>query len=277
MTEDYAKMIQNVYNQRFQPVYNYTLKAHSKNVFYYENEKTKQCVFAIRGMFPTNAEDIAAVTSLIANGLAHTTRYKKDLDFIKGYNTDQSKTLFVGHSLGGAICDQLIDDGIAKRAITFNPAVQPKDIRNNHNERYYNPNDFLYLLIGRYTSHHHVVGTNWSLPVPQFTIFSLWTFHRIQNFLPDYEPVEKQVDYKVQAVHLYKTHFKTIADATEWIHKHQYKPIHVDETPHEYRFRLLDPNIIKTGHYDVKTVTFKSDQKKHKGAEIGDIIVLYKE
>ena len=264
--EHYAKMIHNVYNQKKESVNGYTLKAHCKNVFYYENEKTNHCVFAIRGMSPTNAEDISAVSSLIHNDLANTTRYKRDLHFIKLYNHG-AQTIFIGHSLGGAICDQLLDDNIAKKAITFNPAVQPKDIRNNGNERYYNPNDFLYLLIGRYTSHHHVVGTNWSLPIPQFTLFSMWTFHRIQNFIPDYEPVEKPSEHKVQAVHLKKSQFKSIADATEWIRKHQYKPIHVDETPNEYRFRLLDPSIIKTNHYEVKEI---------KIGDLGYLVVLYK-
>ena len=278
--ESYAKMIHNVYNQKKESVNGYILKALSDTVFYYENEKTHECVFAIRGMRPTRSEDITAVTSLIHNGLANTTRYKRDLHFIKSYNhREPANTIFVGHSLSGAICDQLISDGIARKAITFNPAVQPKDIRNNGNTRYYNPNDFLYLLIGRYTSHHHVIGTNFSLPIPQFTVFSLWTFHRIQNFIPDYKPSEKleekASEHKVQAVHLYKSYFKSIADATEWIRKHQYKPIHVDETSNEYRFRLLDPAIIKTGHYDVKTVKFKSEHKKHE--EIGDLIVLYKE
>lgn len=271
MTEQYAKMIQNVYKQKFESVHNHTLKAHSKNVFYYENEKTKHCVFAIRGMIPTNAEDITAVSSLISNGLSHTTRYKRDLDFIKGYNYgDQSKTIFVGHSLGGAICDQLINDGIAHKCITFNPAVQPKDIRNNHNERYYNPNDFLYLLIGRYTSHHHVVGTDWPLPIPLKALFSVWTFHRIQNFLPDYEPMEsyeENKDYTIQAIHLKKTHFNSIADATAWIRRHKYKYIHVDQTPNEYRFRLLDPEIIKTNHYQVKEVQM---------GDIGYLVSLYK-
>ena len=266
--EYYAKMIQNVYNQKKESVNGYTLKAYCNTVFYYVNEKTKECVFAIRGMFTTHSEDISAAASLIYNGLANSTRYKRDLHFIKAYNYgEQSKTLFVGHSLSGAICDQLIDDNIAHKCISFNPAVQPKDIRNNGNTRYYNPNDFLYLLIGRYTSHHHVVGTNFSLPIPQFTVFSVWTFHRIQNFLPEYKSMEPDVDYKIQSVHLNKSQYSSIADATEWIRKHHYKFIHADETPNEYRFRLLDPSIIKTGHYDVKEI---------KIGDKGYLVSLYK-
>jgi hypothetical protein len=53
----------------------------------------------------------------------------------------------VGHSLGGAILDIFIKMGLIKRAVSYNPAIQPQDIRGQvANERIYSENDPLYNI-----------------------------------------------------------------------------------------------------------------------------------
>jgi hypothetical protein len=58
----------------------------------------------------------------------------------------------VGHSLGGAICDELLKAGLVRDAWSYNPAVSVGDFRtplNNH--RVYMDADPLYQLMGRNT------------------------------------------------------------------------------------------------------------------------------
>jgi len=58
--------------------------------------------------------------------------------------------------LGGAICDVLLADGIGERAITFNPATQPRYLRNKGNTRIYNEGDPLYNAFGWMASNKDV-------------------------------------------------------------------------------------------------------------------------
>ena len=275
METNYAKMIQNVYKQTKESVAGFTLKAVSNTVFYYEKPtKTgKDCVFAIRGMLPSNSTDISAVSTLLSNSLSSSARYKKDLHFITGYMNNSIhkggptfQPVFVGHSLGGAICDQLLADGVAKKCVTFNPAIQPKDLRNSHNQRYYNSNDFLYLLIGRYASNTHITQSplqfvNLNMP----NLFSLWTSHRLEQFIHGYESKQKTSDYVVQSVVLHKSAFESRTRATEWILQHKYKVGHVEETYDDYRFRQVSPDVAKAGH-EARNISL--------GA-VGHLVVLY--
>ena len=286
----YATMILCVYKQDKKSVAGYTLKGSTKNVFCYENEKNGKCIVAIRGIFPHNQEDIQACGHLITNTLSSSKRYKRDIHFIRSLQLDKSKTLFVGHSLGGAICDQLMNDGVASKCKTLNPAIQPMDVRNSNNTRYYTKGDFLYLLIGRYASHVHVLQNEFDFhegDVNYPIIFNLWTAHRIQRFIHDYTPelefqikekqehikeeldtehVELPDEHLVQSVVLHKSHFNK-DEAVEWIHNHEYKHDFVDETPNEYRFRQINPSIIKTGHYRVRNIPIGDE---------GFLVMLYK-
>jgi hypothetical protein len=260
-----AKLIQNVYKQTKTPVAGYEVKAHTDSAYFYQNA-SGDTIFAIRGM-KFESPDLKAVSLIISNSLKQSARYKRDLAFVSRYlPSDKSKLLFVGHSLGGAICDQMLYDGIATRAITINPAVMPRDLRNTGNERYYNPNDFLYLLIGRYASHIHVIGTKFDFTMATAnaqlpSVYSFWTHHAISKFVKDYTirlPFQKGEssheestrapsgkDYVVQSVVLHKEKFPTREDAIHWVARHGYKHTSVDETLHEYRFRQMDPDIFK--------------------------------
>ena len=276
-TSQVANLIQQVYRQTKADVAGYKVKAHSDTSYFYQNERGDS-IFAIRGM-KFESPDLHAVSTIIANALKSTPRYQRDLTFVTKNlkHTQEGKTLFIGHSLGGAIIDQMLQDGIAHKAITLNPAVMPKDLRNSGNERYYNPNDFLYLLIGRYASHIHVTGSrfdfafataNAQLP----SLFSFWTHHALSKFIKDYVPrlpfqqeEKKGDDYVVQSVVLNKSAFENRTRATEWILKHKYKVGHVDETHDEYRYRQVSPEVSRVGH-EARNISL---------GQVGHLVVLY--
>jgi len=285
-----AKMIQQVYKQTREDIAGYHVKAHTDSAYLYENDKGTQIV-AIRGM-KFEPPDIRAVSNIITNSLKSTPRYQRDLSFVSRHNVDP-KSLFVGHSLGGAICDQMLHDKLATHAITINPAVMPRDLHNSGNQRYYNPNDFLYLLIGRYASNIHVTGTKFDFALAITNahlpnLFSFWTSHALSKFIKDYTirlPFQKDGkthkehlgehvrapsgrDYIVQSVVLHKSKFATRQQATNWIVRHGYKHTGIDETLHEYRFRQIDPNVFKTGQFKPNTI---------KLGEYGFLIVGYED
>jgi len=286
--QKYAQMIENVYKGKRHGVEDYKLRDASEKVFMYQNTD-HHIIFAIRGMRIHNSQDRQAVLSLIHNDLKNTARYRQDSNFIKRNlekSPDAKDVLFLGHSLGGAICDQLLDDKIATKCITFNPAIQPKDLKNHGNQRYYNTNDFLYILIGRYASNIHIAHfsilsiTNLGLP----NLFSFWTSHKLSQFIEGYEPklpfqLEQQKQEKeqehtgqsfVQCVVLYKSAFENKMRATEWIVRHKYKHSKVSESPDEYRFQQLDPKIHHTGLFDKKEMKLTEN-----GKEIGYVVVMY--
>ena len=282
-------MIQQVYTQARKPVAGYEVVQHSDSVYLYKNGSNS--IFAVRGMKKESA-DIQAVSTIISNSLQSAPRFQRDLTFVSRHKAEAGSALFVGHSLGGAICDQFLRQGIATKAITINPAVMPRDLRNTGNSRYYNPNDFLYLLIGRYASNVHVIGTHWDFTYAYANgqlpnLFSFWTSHRLEGFIKDYKPklpfqltnvkaessdgttrAPSGKDYKVQSVVLHKSAFANVEQASHWLKRHGYKHTGIDETPDDYRFRQMDPAIFKTGRYSPSSIKLGNE---------GYLIVGYEE
>ena len=266
----YAELIEAVY-KRHCDVRHWDCVAESDTINIFRNKTTHKIVVAIRGIRPNNKEDLLACASLINNTLTSTERFRKDKAFILSHQLPYS--LVIGHSLGGAILDELLGQGIFSHGISYNPAVEPKYLNNHNNQRYYNPDDFLYMLIGRYASNVHLTkpfspplepGLN--LPY----IFRLWTAHRIQQFVKKDIAYNKEMldtSHLVQTVVLNKDVFHSLAEAKAWIQRHGYKHHSADETPNTYRFRQMDPAIIKTGHYRPKMV---------KMGEAGYMLVLYR-
>jgi len=81
-------------------------------------------------------------------------RYAEDSEAIKKiqqqYPHGEYEYYGVAHSLGGALMDEFLGDGLIDSGISYNPAVQPKELgRVNKNERIYNEGDPLYQLMGR--------------------------------------------------------------------------------------------------------------------------------
>lgn len=277
-TQTYAKAIKNTYEGK-EDLEGYKFIASNGNVSVYEKKGAR--LFAIRGMRPSDSSDRSACLSLITNGLSGSARYKKDKEFIKKHKTLGVKQILVGHSLGGAIIDQLIDDGMFTRGLSFNPAMQPKDIFKTGNRRLYNKDDFLYLLIGKYSGNHGLIDIDFNAFEGHwlYVLFKLWTAHKIEQFVEnktDEKPMEegtagtrkekkekpekKEKDYNpkehagsnqgiVQSVVILKEAFPDIDDARAWVRSKGYKVVKVDETPDTFRFRQIDPNIMRTGKY----------------------------
>lgn len=305
-TQTYAHAIKNVYQGK-EELPGYKFIASNGTVGVYQKKGAR--MFAIRGMRPSDSEDRSAVLSLLTNDLKDTARYKKDREFIKKHKVLGVKIITVGHSLGGAIIDQLIEDGIISRGLSFNPAIQPKDVFKTGNRRLYNKDDFLYLLIGRYSGNHGLIDVDFhAFEGHTFqTLFKLWTAHKIDQFVenktdekglpegtagtrkekkePESESDEedpkpkrkiahKKADPKpmdrgiVQSVIVKKEAYPDLEDARYWVKSQGYKVTKVDETPNTFRFRQIDPSIMRTDKY--------VDRMVHLG-HIGFLNVLYED
>lgn len=244
----------------------------------WKNDKAKTYAYAFRGL--QNAEDIKTVPTLITNNFSSTIRYRKDKAFTKKHQPPRGyRRVGFGHSLGGVVVDNLLADGLVDTGMTYNPAIELDKIHNSGNVRYYNRNDFLYKLIGQYASNvktlHNDIFSRISAGLDFFNIAKSYYEHKVEQFV-DKEEMEpetvKDIDnspksYIIQSVVLHKTAFPTLEKAKEWASLHKYKTTKHDETPNEYRFRQVSPNIFNTGHYEAKTVSLK---------DIGNLVVAYK-
>lgn len=119
-------------------------------------------IVAVRGT--ADNRDILTDITIAAQDLANRARYKEDLQFLRQFQVQyppgQYVYLLTGHSLGGAICDQLMKDGIGEQAITFNPAVQKDAYNSQNNKRIYQSEDPLYRMMGRYCRYNVEVREN---------------------------------------------------------------------------------------------------------------------
>ena len=117
---------------------------------------------AVRGTNKTDSLDWDANVSIPFNGLENATRFQEDEDQVKEWREYLSHEfqnvdllyIGVGHSLGGAICDNLLRDRLITTAITFNSAVEPKNLGMTHEgfdvKRIYAEGDPLYTLFGQF-------------------------------------------------------------------------------------------------------------------------------
>jgi hypothetical protein len=134
----------------------WTLVGATPTLAFYKHDNT--IVVGIRGTVGSLVgEDWRANYTIPFNGLASTNRFKKDLRDMTMFQTEYPKSQYdyygVGHSLGGALMDIFISDGFLKNGVSYNPAIQRKDLgRNIPNERIYDYNDPLYMLFGQNAS-----------------------------------------------------------------------------------------------------------------------------
>jgi hypothetical protein len=108
-------------------------------------------IVAVRGSKTT--EDWVLNNPLIAfNQLKSGTRFKADAATIRAFQQSYPKGQYqyygVGHSLGGALMDEFISEGLLDNGISFNPAVQSKDLGDTKNQRVYHEGDALYQTMG---------------------------------------------------------------------------------------------------------------------------------
>jgi hypothetical protein len=115
-------------------------------------------VVAIRGT--ADVQDMKAVLRIVNGTLYNSKRYKEDVSILLQIQQSYPKRLYnyfgVSHSLGGAILDQFLNDGLIIKGVSFNPAVEFKYLKNKNNMRIYHEDDPLYNTIGRFASNIEV-------------------------------------------------------------------------------------------------------------------------
>ena len=160
----------------------------------YQNGNT--LVVGIRGTKPTDTGDLSADASIAVGQLASSNRYKNDERTLKEFQSrfppSQYDYYGVGHSLGGAILDMFIKQGLVKNGVSYNPAVQPQDLSSNstQNERIYTSTDPLYQTLGRNLTVKPEVRQRevpWYEKLVSYvpwagSAFSLYKAHTLDNF-----------------------------------------------------------------------------------------------
>jgi hypothetical protein len=123
---------------------------HTPTLKFYMNGNT--IIVAIRGSKDSN-DWVDNNSRIPFNGLRSGSRYITDANTIRMIKQAYPNYEYYGvaHSLGGALLDLFLDDGLISRGLSYNPAVQTKDFNNtsSRNERIYHEGDPLYNTMGR--------------------------------------------------------------------------------------------------------------------------------
>jgi hypothetical protein len=144
----------------------WNLVAETPTLKLYENEHKHKCVVGIRGTKGSLiGTDWRANYSIPFNGIKNSSRYKQDAEQIRKWKAKfpSHKWYGVGHSLGGALLDAFIDDGLIDSGLSYNPAVQPQHSQSEKNVRIYKQGDPLYGFMGKYAKHNDVLPADNSL------------------------------------------------------------------------------------------------------------------
>jgi hypothetical protein len=130
--------------------------------------KGTNVIVAIRGT-KTN-EDVMTWSTIPLSTLETTSVYKKDKAELEQFQRSYSPTNYnyyaVGHSLSGAIIDEFLRAGLIKEGLSYNPAIQYKDINAGLlNRRIYYGTDPLYKLMGwwdKTSEHREIENRTWA-------------------------------------------------------------------------------------------------------------------
>jgi len=152
--------------------------------------KGSDAIVGVRGT--KSGEDVSTWPTVPLSTLNTTDLYKRNKKTVEDFRKRHPSLEYyaVGHSLGGAMIDSLIRDGLIKEAISYNPAIQYKDINAGlPNRRIYYGNDPLYRLMGwwdRKSEKKEPTDRSWvdflsSFSMPANVISSL-AAHKLKNF-----------------------------------------------------------------------------------------------
>jgi hypothetical protein len=128
---------------------------------FYRNGLT--IVVVIRGTRIFNARDHSGNFMISSNRINETERYKIDrIQLLRVQQSFPHRTTNnindngfsyygIGHSKGGALLDRFIEEGLIDAGISFNPAIEPKNLIDTTglNRRIYNENDKLNKWFGQ--------------------------------------------------------------------------------------------------------------------------------
>lgn len=171
-----ADMCDKSYNSSGREVDGYELLKQTNTLSFYKKNDTIFIVF--RGTNVKDYGDLVADLSIALNNLDKSARYKADYEEIKKFQQEYPPSKYyyigVGHSLGGALVDEFINNGMLKEGLSFNPAVQKKDYnKDNKHRRIYLSNDPLYKIVGSFSKYHEVRKKD----------LDIGASHSISNFL----------------------------------------------------------------------------------------------
>jgi len=180
------------------------MKADAGISIYNYDAKKVYMVVAIRGTDKTDSADWYADSLIVYESLKDSGRYKHDkqvlVDFQKEYPQTEYEYYGVGHSLGGAILDQFIDDKLVYGGISFNSAIQTKDLKLPWNSRIYAHHDPLWYLFGQYSMESQRLPeepSSWSgyiadtyayiNPTVKMMkgVYDYLYYHKMERFLPE--------------------------------------------------------------------------------------------
>ena len=148
-------MVKNTYNRNSKrPIPNWNLIKETPTLLFYLKDKT--IVVAIRGSF--DLVDLGANTGIAIASLLKSTRFTTDLNTLysiqQNYPPSEYTYYGVAHSLGGAILQKWIKNGLIKEGISYNPALEKVDINDTTSKhlKIYNEDDPLYMIMGKNAS-----------------------------------------------------------------------------------------------------------------------------
>jgi hypothetical protein len=146
--------MQKIAQQAYKPepektINNYNLIYKTNTLKFYRKGTT--IVIGVRGTKLEDNNDLIA-DGLIAVGQLRTSdRYRHDREAIHYIQHKYPRSMYhyygAGHSLGGALIDLFLDDGVILEGLSYNPAIEPYNLtRHLKNHRIYIEGDPLYLL-----------------------------------------------------------------------------------------------------------------------------------
>jgi hypothetical protein len=178
---DLSKMVASTYDPPSEggidstPIQGYTLIAKTPTVSFFQVDRKKNIIIiALRGTSFSDVGDITAdlgiVKSIVndastARNVRNSERYRRDVRYIKeikpmitGYLGVKDPIYYaVGHSLSGAMIDELLEDNLVSSAVSFNPAIERRNFNiPNNNHRVYLECDILYNLLGKFITNGNI-------------------------------------------------------------------------------------------------------------------------
>jgi len=176
-------------------------------------------VVAIRGT--NDYRDVKADLAIPFNNLKNTQRYKEDRRILSEFQkTHPGNYTGVGHSLGGAILDELIDEGLIKSGTSYNPATEPKYFNDTRNHRVYKENDPLAILSKPFVKQEIRPSKD-----------NIFKAHSLENF-----PTKKEMRHQITAVPLVEKSKKMLHKVKETA-EHAGKAVLKEAKKHSHRLK----------------------------------------
>jgi hypothetical protein len=144
------------------------LKTATLQIYQPTNIESNIYLLGVRGTEFVEFDDIMADIKIGRNrSITNTKRCIQDIETVRAFVEEpENSDIFligIGHSLGGAINDELLNAGLIEYAVSFNPAVQKKHVVNNTHSlhtRYYIEHDPIYKLLLKETEEDRLKGSD---------------------------------------------------------------------------------------------------------------------